>query len=99
VAEISGATLRPRRPSLARRLWLLGQVGSFVTSAEIVAYTPQQSFSKARADDVLSLSGGQFDLTAPWRASRPNGNVPNLSAWLDCTAEIRFQISGPVPSA
>jgi hypothetical protein len=48
---------------------------------------------------VLSLSGGQFDLTAPWRASRPNGNVPNLSAWLDCTAEIRFQISGPVPSA
>jgi len=96
-AEIAGAMLRlegVHSPGVYG--YLSHPPNTFEASAEIVASVPDQSFLTAYADEVLPLPGGAFDLAAPWRGRNPQPAPPDLSAWLDGTAEFRFQVGGPI---
>ena len=96
-AEIGGATLRlegVHSPGVYG--YLSHPPNTFEAPAEIVASIPQQQFLSAYADELLPLPGGAFDLSAPWRGRNPQPAAPDLTAWLDGTAEFHFQIGGPI---
>jgi hypothetical protein len=95
-AEINGATLRLEGVHTPGVYGYLSQPHTFEAAAEAIAWIPDQPFLSAYADDNLPLPGGPFDLSLPWRGKSPQPTAPDLSAWLDGTAELNFQLAPPI---